>query len=54
VLQLLSLDLHSVRDVHQLCFHAFIVTCFAAAVAGSAQRARRAGTIYGKDYSKRE
>jgi hypothetical protein len=26
------LDLHSVRDVHQLRFHAFIVTCFAAAV----------------------
>jgi hypothetical protein len=29
-LQLLSLDLHSVRDVHQLCFHAFMMTCFAA------------------------
>jgi hypothetical protein len=24
---------YSVRDVHQLCFHAFIVTRFAAAVA---------------------
>jgi hypothetical protein len=39
VLQLLSLDLHSVRDVHQLRFHAFIVTCFAAAAPASAQRA---------------
>jgi hypothetical protein len=29
-LQLLSLDLHSVRDVHQLSFHAFMMTCFAA------------------------
>jgi hypothetical protein len=29
-LQLLSLDLHSERDVHQLCFHAFMMTCFAA------------------------
>jgi hypothetical protein len=39
-LQMLSLDLlHSVRDVHQLCFHAFILTCFAAVVAESAQRA---------------
>ena len=28
--------LHSVRDVHQLRFHAFIVTRFAAAVAESA------------------
>jgi hypothetical protein len=38
-LQLLSLYLHSVRDVHQLCFHAFMMTCFAAAVPVSAQRA---------------
>jgi hypothetical protein len=38
-LQMLSLDLlHSVRDVHQLRFHAFIL-CFAAVVAESAQRA---------------
>jgi hypothetical protein len=29
-LQLLPLDLHGVRDVHQLHFHAFIVTCSAA------------------------
>jgi hypothetical protein len=29
-LQLLSLYLHSVRDVHQLCFHAFMMTSFAA------------------------
>ncbi len=36
LLMLLSLDLlHSVRDVHQLRFHAFIVTRFAAVVAES-------------------
>jgi hypothetical protein len=45
-LQMLSLNLlHSVRDVHQLRFIAFIVTWFAAAVAGSAQRARRAESL---------
>jgi hypothetical protein len=36
---MLPLDLHSVRDVHQLRFAAFMMTCFADAAAGSAQRA---------------
>ena len=31
----MSLDLHRVRDVHQLRFHAFNMTCFAAVVPGS-------------------
>jgi len=40
-----------VRDVHQRRFHAFIVTCSAAAVA---PRARRSGAVYNRDYAKRE
>jgi hypothetical protein len=39
ILKLWSPNHCSVRDVHQLCFHAFMMTCFAAAVPGSAQRA---------------
>ena len=36
-MQLLPLKLHSVRDVHQLRFLAFIVTCFAAAAPEAAK-----------------
>jgi hypothetical protein len=46
-LQLLSLNLHSVRDVHQLRFHAFIVTCSAAAESPKSQRQAAAVVLSG-------
>ena len=52
MLQLLSLNqlnLHSVRDAHQRRFHAFIVTCSAAA--GSPNAQRQAAAVVLRDWS---